>query len=389
MKVWRFFSSSVLPLCLAFCVVFSAVVLDCVDVKAATTKTYPNADIEKSFRLAGNRQSFSVREGSTSFTYAGKSIAGGASTDSGTVNSGSVTYYFDITYSKSYSIDQLDPTHWYKLALSYNDAIKDGAKHNTSQLTVNRIGKDWYVIVGGQEYSFGSDKSPTIFIEKSASSKFTLKMVDHISFTVTDAFGVNYDRIFTFKDVKAVLTDLGKQTGTIESKLNNIDNTSKDQLAEAKKQTDESKKQTEESKKQTGIMSGLLNKITTFFNNFFSGLINALVSVFVPEDGYFKDYFDRLNKFFSEKLGMLYAPIDMFVKLLNGIKGASGTDTGIVFPGLKWEDTYIIPKQTISLSAYSKQVPEIQQKIYFVTDIIMVGAVLLLLQNKLKEVLTQ
>ena len=24
-------------------------------------------------------------------------------------------------------------------------------------------------------------------------------------------------------------------------------------------------------------------------------LINALVSVFVPEDGYFKDYFDRLN----------------------------------------------------------------------------------------------
>ena len=85
----------------------------------------------------------------------------------------------------------------------------------------------------------------------------------------------------------------------------------------------------------------------------------------------------------------LYTPIDMFVKLLNGIKGASGTDTGIVFPGLKWEDTYIIPKQTISLSAYSKQVPEIQQKIYFVTDIIMVGAVLLLLQNKLKEVLTQ
>lgn len=363
--------------------------LDCVDVKAATTKTYPNANIEKSFRLAGNRQSFSVREGSTSFTYAGKTITGGASTDSGTVNSGSVTYYFDITYSKSYSIDQLDPTHWYKLALSYDDAIKDGAKHNTSQLTVNRIGKDWYVTVGGQEYSFGSDKSPTIFIEKSASSKFTLKMVDHISFTVTDAFGVNYDRIFTFKNVKAVLTDLGKQTGTIESKLNNIDNTSKDQLAEAKKQTDESKKQTEESKKQTGIMSGLLNKITTFFNNFFSGLINALVSVFVPEDGYFKDYFDRLNKFFSDKLGMLYTPIDMFVKLLNGIKGASGTDTGIVFPGLKWEDTYIIPKQTISLSAYSKQVPEIQQKIYFVTDIIMVGAVLLLLQNKLKEVLTQ
>ena len=376
-------------MCLAFCVVFSAVALDCVDVKAATTKTYPDADIEKSFRLAGNRQSFSVREGTTSFTYAGKSITGGASTDSGTINSGSVTYYFDITYSKTYNIDQLDPTHWYKLALHFDYATKNGANHNTSQLTFNRTGIDWYVLVGGQEYSFGSDRSPTIFIEKSSASKFTLKAVDHIALTVTDAFGVTYDRIFTFKSVATVLTDLGKQTGTIESKLNNIDNTSKDQLAEAKKQTEESKKQTDESKKQTGIMSGLLDKITTFFNNFFSGLINALVSVFVPEDGYFKNYFDRLNKFFSDKLGMLYTPIDMFVKLLNGIKGASDTDAGIVFPGLKWEDTYIIPKQTISLSAYSKQVPEIQEKIYFVTDIIMVGAVLLLLQNKLKEVLTQ
>lgn len=372
-----------------FCVVFCVVVSDCVDVKAATTRTYANADLEKSFKLAGNRQSFSIHEGKTSFTYAGKSITGGSSTDSGTVNSGSVTYYFDITYSKTYNIDQLDPTHWYKLALSYDDAMRNGANHNTSQLTVNRTGKDGYVSVGGQEYPFGTDKSPTIFIEKSSASKFTLKMVDHIALTVTDAFTVTYDRIFTFMNVTAVLTDLGKQTGTIESKLNNIDNTSKDQLAEAKKQTDESRKQTDESKKQTGIMSGLLDKITTFFNNFFSGLINALVSVFVPEDGYFKNYFDRLNKFFSDKLGMLYAPIDMFVKLLNGIKGASGTDAGIVFPGLKWDDTYIIPKQTISLSAYSKQFPEIQEKIYFVTDIIMVGAVLLLLQNKLKEVLTQ
>lgn len=375
--------------------------LDCVDVKAATTKTYADGDIERKFTMAGNRQSFSINEpahnismsgnlpnskGTT--TYVKLSGTETAGIDKGMVDSGKVTYYVDVVYLKSYSIDQLDASHWYKLALSYDDAIKDGKDHNVN-VTTNRISKDWYVLVGGEEYSLGSDKSPTIFIEKSVASKFTLKMVDHIAITVSNSFSATYDRIVTFKSVKSVLTDLGKQTGTIESKLNNIDNTSKDQLAEAKKQTDESKKQTEESKKQTGIMSGLLDKITTFFNNFFSGLINALVSVFVPEDGYFKDYFDRLNKFFSNKLGMLYTPIDMFVKLLNGIKVASGTDTGIVFPGLKWEDTYIIPKQTISLSAYSKQVPEIQQKIYFVTDIIMVGAVLLLLQNKLKEVLTQ
>ena len=375
--------------------------LDCVDVKAATTKTYANVDVERKFKLAGDRQSMTLysekdmitvsgsmpnSKGSTTHvTMSGSSTAGNRT---GSITGAYTTYNIDVAYFKSYSIDQLDPTHWYKLQFVYDFAMKNGANHN-DLVGVSRNNWEAFLLVGGKEYSFGADKSPTIFIEKNASSKVTLKIVDHLIITVENSFTATFDRIMTFSGVKTVLTDLGKQTGTIESKLNNIDNTSKDQLAEAKKQTDESKKQTEESKKQTGIMSGLLNKITTFFNNFFSGLINALVSVFVPEDGYFKDYFDRLNKFFSDKLGMLYTPIDMFVKLLNGIKGASGTDMGIVFPGLKWEDTYIIPKQTISLSAYSKQVPEIQQKIYFVTDIIMVGAVLLLLQNKLKEVLTQ
>lgn len=131
----------------------------------------------------------------------------------------------------------------------------------------------------------------------------------------------------------------------------------------------------------------IFDSITDFFGSFFENIINALKSVFIPEDGYFEDFFQRLNDFFAEKLGMLYAPIDMFITFLTEIGDSSGSDTGITFPGVEWEGEYIIEPTTVNLSTFTEEFPELQEKIYFVTDIIMVGAVLLLLQHKLKEVL--
>lgn len=128
---------------------------------------------------------------------------------------------------------------------------------------------------------------------------------------------------------------------------------------------------------------GILGKITDFFGSFFDNL----KGLFVPEDGYFSDFFTRLNDFFAEKLGMLYAPIDMFITFLNTIKDASSSDSGITFPELSWDDTVIIPETKFSFNTITKDFPDLQEKIYFVTDVILVGAVLWLLQVKLKEVL--
>lgn len=130
------------------------------------------------------------------------------------------------------------------------------------------------------------------------------------------------------------------------------------------------------------------NSILTSISDFFGSFFNNLVGIFVPESGYFENFFQRLNDFFAEKLGMLYAPIEMFIGVLTAIKDSSGSDNGIQFPGLKWEDTYIIQPQIISLSSIANDFPGIQEKIYFATDVIMVGAVVWLLQVKLKEVLT-
>lgn len=136
-------------------------------------------------------------------------------------------------------------------------------------------------------------------------------------------------------------------------------------------------------KEQNETSKGILGKITDFFGSFFENL----KGLFVPEDGYFSDFFTRLNDFFSEKLGMLYAPIDMFITFLNTIKDASSTESGITFPELAWDGTVVIPETKFNFNSITKDFPDLQEKIYFVTDVIMVGAVLWLLQSKLKEVL--
>lgn len=142
----------------------------------------------------------------------------------------------------------------------------------------------------------------------------------------------------------------------------------------------------QEEANETG--KGILGKITDFFSSFFENIINALKSLFIPEDGYFSDFFTRLNDFFSEKLGFLYEPIELFLDFLNAIQNASvGASPGLTFPEIKWEDDVIVPETHADFSIVNEAIPELQDKIYFVTDIIMVGAVLILLEKKIDEVM--
>lgn len=133
---------------------------------------------------------------------------------------------------------------------------------------------------------------------------------------------------------------------------------------------------------------GILGKISDFFGSFFENIINALKSLFIPEDGYFSDFFNRLNDLFSEKLGFLYAPIDLFVSFLNAIQNASvGSSPGLVFPEIKWEDTVLVEETAVNFDLVNEKMPQLQERIYFVTNIIMVGAVIVLLERKIDEVM--
>ena len=161
------------------------------------------------------------------------------------------------------------------------------------------------------------------------------------------------------------------------------DQTQMQQEASAK-QLEEQQKQTAIQEEQKETTKGIFGKISDFFAGFFDGITKSLLGLFVPDDDYFSDFFTRLNTFFEEKLGMLYTPIGLFVDLLSAFGNASGEFAGIQFPGIKWEDTYLIEPQLVNFTV----IPGLQEKIYFITDVIMVGGILWLLQIKMKEVLS-
>lgn len=90
-----------------------------------------------------------------------------------------------------------------------------------------------------------------------------------------------------------------------------------------------------------------------FFDGFFGNLVESLVGVFVPEDGYFSDYFNRLNDFFSDKFGFLYSPIDIMVQFF-GLFINIGDAPELTFPGFSimgytvWEPVTVNWEELVS-----------------------------------------
>lgn len=125
------------------------------------------------------------------------------------------------------------------------------------------------------------------------------------------------------------------------------------------------------------------NKVTNFFNGFWDNLLH----IFVPEDGFFSQWFSDLNDFMSQKLGFLWSPFDFMLSFLNGVYNGSGT-ASIVFPELAWIDgTVIIPRTEFSFDNIGGQsFQNLRDMIYFATDVILLGAVISQFYKKIKLV---
>lgn len=125
------------------------------------------------------------------------------------------------------------------------------------------------------------------------------------------------------------------------------------------------------------------NKITNFFNSFFDNLVH----IFVPEDGFFSQWFSDLNTFMSQKLGFLWSPFDFLISFLNGVYSGSGS-ASLVFPELAWIDgTVIIPRTEFSFDNIGgESFQDLRDKIYFATDVILLGAVISQFYKKIKLV---
>ena len=128
----------------------------------------------------------------------------------------------------------------------------------------------------------------------------------------------------------------GDSGGTTSDKNNQqLENTiadSTDKILESNKETQNKlEEQTNAIKEGNETNKNIFQKIGDIFDllnpfseNFFGRklvdlIIDGLKSLFVPEDGFFENYFNEIRDWFNERLGFLFAPFDFIIELLNRI----------------------------------------------------------------------
>lgn len=384
---------------MALCLTFSVL---CLDIVITPVKAYAGGD------FAGRVNSFNV--GKNVVFPTSTPISGSAS---GTVRQGTTAQsvslvitersndryvcVLDLDYAVGVALSgQFDLNDTYSCSvympdanLSYTISTRDGAEVSNY---VTQTSFQYFVSIGGKEYTFpaGTDLR---FVVSELSGYSSIFIGCRVSYICTVNSTVDFEPVLTTSWSGSYISfyaqDLGKSSsiGDVVGAVNGVTDSQNQGNSIAQEGNNIAQEGNNIAQDTANTTHSIFDKISDFFAGFFDGIINALKSVFVPEDGYFQDFFQRLNDFFSEKLGALYTPIDLFVRLLQAIQNASSGNAGIPFPGIEWDGTYIIEPQTVNLQSIADDFDGLQDKIYFVTDVIMVGAVIWLLQSKLREVL--
>lgn len=381
------------------CLIFSVL---CLDIAVTPVKAYAGGD------FSGRVDSFNV--GKNVVFPTSTPISGSAT---GTIRQGTTTQSvslfiseksndryvcsLDLDYAVGVALSgQFDLNDTYSCSiympdanLSYTISTRDGAEVSNY---VTQTSFQYFVSIGGKEYTFPSG-TDLRFVVSELSGYSSIFVGCRVSYICTINSTVDFEPVLTTSwsgsYVNFYAKDLGKSSsiGDVVGAVNGVTDSQNqgNQIAQEGNQIAQEGNQIAQDTANT--THSIFDKISDFFSGFFDGIINALKSLFIPDDEFFSDFFTRLNDFFSEKLGALYTPIDLFIRLLQAIQNASAGNAGIPFPGLKWQDTYLIEPQTVNLQSIADDFDGLQDKIYFVTDVIMVGAVIWLLQTKLREVL--
>lgn len=99
----------------------------------------------------------------------------------------------------------------------------------------------------------------------------------------------------------------------------------------------------------TGAIDTLLNTLSGLLNSIIQGIIDlgnfiieGLKDLFIPDDGFFSDYFQSLYDFFDEKLGILLYPFELIVTIGNKFLSISEGDGIIHIPDITINSWHII-----------------------------------------------
>lgn len=235
------------------------------------------------------------------------------------------------------------------------------------------------VVAGGS--SSGSEDTA------SASLRYTQYIQRDVA-QVADDVGVIADNTAKLvtgqQDIKTTVQNIGtqivqSQQQTTQQVIQNQNQNTQEIIDSQKENTDAIIDKQEEATQRT---EAAIEKHGNF-------IIEGLKSLFIPSDEYFTTWFNDMYEFFHDRLGFLMLPVDILIKFIELFQSAGTEFAGIPFPEFKWIDgTVIIPAQTVQFDFLQTDWgKDIQTKLYFVGNVIMIGALLSLMHKKLEGVL--
>lgn len=151
------------------------------------------------------------------------------------------------------------------------------------------------------------------------------------------------------RDIPGYLGDYAKQNDTIIGKLDELINTikvllfgsssdstsmslSEGGVLEQNNTLQEEANTLQEEANETS--KNIFEKITDFFDNFFSRLGDFLLNIIVPTSEQLTEFLDRVNAWFSERLGFIWYPFSLAVDMVSALAGGAA-DTGFTVPAFK------------------------------------------------------
>lgn len=102
------------------------------------------------------------------------------------------------------------------------------------------------------------------------------------------------------------------------------------------------------------FFDNLGTKIGNFFKDLLDGILEGLKKLFIPEDNYFKNWFDDFKTYFEEKLGFIATPFTIIIDFVNSyLNLSSSNDIIIDVPDItvpNFEENKIISATTFNWS---------------------------------------
>lgn len=163
-------------------------------------------------------------------------------------------------------------------------------------------------------------------------------------------------------------------------------------------QTEAIKENTETNKGIWETIKDILSYINPFSENFFvykliELLVEAIKSLFIPSDDFFSTYFTDLKDWFSDRLGFLFYPFELFIDILNKILDVDFSEPVFSIPDINepFTNKKIISATTFNLnSLLTNSTWNTVHSIYLIiVDAFIVFGLVNLFLKKYKEVTTE